>query len=115
LLVEVKGVAMAESKEAWEQVGRDFSDLGRRVKQRYEQRERAGEEPPADRRKVDEALRQLTESLDQAFTALGDAIRDPQFGEQTRKAAGSLSDAMAATFAELSERFRSRREPPASS
>jgi hypothetical protein len=106
---------MAESKEAWEQVGRDFSDLGRQVRQRYEQRERAGEAPPADKRKVDEALRQLTESLDQAFTALGDAIRDPQFGEQTRKAAGSLSDAMAATFAELSERFRSRREPPASS
>jgi hypothetical protein len=108
-LAEVKGVAMAESREAWEQVGRDFSDLGRQVKQRYAQRERAGEEPPADRRKVDEALRQLTDSLDQAFTALGDAIRDPQFGEQTKKAAGSLNDAMAATFAELSERFRSKR------
>jgi hypothetical protein len=107
---------MGESKEAWEQVGRNFSDLGRQVRQRYEQRERAGEEPPpADRRKVDEALRQLADSLDQAFTALGDAIRDPQVGEQTKKAAGSLSDAMSATFAELSERFRSRREPPQSS
>ena len=103
---------MAESKEAWEQVGRDFSDLGRQVKQRYEQRERAGEEPPADRRKVDEALRQLADSLDQAFTALGDAIRDPQFGDQTKKAAGSLSDAMSATFAEVSERFRTKRERP---
>ena len=106
---------MAESKEAWEQVGRDFSDLGRQVKQRYEQRERAEEEAPADRRKVDEALRQLADSLDQAFSSLGDAIRDPQFGEQTKKAAGSLSDAMAATFAELSERFRSKREDPPSS
>jgi hypothetical protein len=107
------GVAMAESKEAWEQVGRDFSDLGRQVRQRYEQRERVGEEAaaPADRRKVDEALRQLTDSLDQALTALGDAIRDPQFGEQSKKAAGSLSDAMSATFAELSERFRAKRPP----
>jgi hypothetical protein len=103
---------MAESKEAWERVGRDFSDLGRQVKERYEQRERAGQEAPADKRKVDEALRQLADSLDQAFTALGDAIRDPQFGEQTKKAAGSLSDAMAATFAEVSERMRSRREGP---
>jgi hypothetical protein len=112
-MVVAKGEAMAESKEAWEQVGRDFGDLGRQVRQRYEQRERVGEEAPAaaDRRKVDEALRQLTESLDQAFTALGDAIRDPQFGEQTKKAAGSLSDAMSATFAELSERFRSKRPP----
>jgi hypothetical protein len=107
---------MAENKEAWDRVGRDFSDLGRQVKQRYEQRERSGQgAPPADRRKVDEALRQLADSLDEAFTALGDAIRDPQFGAQTKKAAGSLSDAMAATFAELSERFRSRREPPPSS
>jgi hypothetical protein len=112
LLLVVKGVRMAESKEAWDRVGRDFSDLGRQVKQRYEQRERAEQDAPADKRKVDEALRQLADSLDQAFTALGDAIRDPQFGEQTKKAAGSLSDAMAATFAELSERFRSRREPP---
>jgi hypothetical protein len=111
-MMVVKGVRMAESKEAWEQVGREFGDLGRRVRQRYEQRERVGEEAPADKRKVDEALRQLADSLDQAFTALGDAIRDPQFGEQTKKAAGSLSDAMAATFAELSERFRSRREGP---
>jgi formiminotetrahydrofolate cyclodeaminase len=106
---------MAESKEAWDQVGRDFSDLGRQVKQRYEQWERSGQDAPADKRKVDEALRQLADSLDQAFTALGDAIRDPQFGDQTKKAAGSLSDAMAATFAELSERFRSKREPPPSS
>jgi hypothetical protein len=111
-MISEGGLAMAESKEAWEQVGRDFSDLGRQVKQRYEQRERAGEEAPADRRKVDEALRQLADSLDQAFTALGDAIRDPQFGEQTKKAAGSLSDAMSTTFAELSERFRAKRERP---
>jgi hypothetical protein len=106
-----KGVPMAESKEAWDRVGQDFRDLGRQVKERYEQRPEAGEEA-ADRRKVDDALRQLRDSLDQAFTALGDAVRDPQFGEQTRKAAGSLNDAVAATFAEVSERFKSRREPP---
>jgi formiminotetrahydrofolate cyclodeaminase len=106
---------MAESKEAWDRVGRDFSDLGRQVRQRYAQRERAEQGAAADKRKVDEALRQLADSLDEAFTALGDAIRDPQFGEQTKKAAGSLSDALAATFAEVSERFRSRREPPARS
>jgi hypothetical protein len=111
-LLVVKGVPMAESKEAWDRVGRDFSDLGRQVKQRYEQRERSGEDAPAEKRKVDEALKQLTDSLDEAFSALGDAVRDPQFGAQAKKAAGSLSDAMAATFAEMSERFRGRREPP---
>jgi hypothetical protein len=115
---------MAESKAAWERVGEDFRALGRQVKQHYDQRPRpeglggedrerpgaaeGGGRQAADRRKVDEALDKLRESLDQAFSALGDAVRDPQVGEQTRKAAGSLSDALTATFAEASERFRKR-------
>jgi hypothetical protein len=109
---------MAESKAAWDQVGEDFRDLGRQIKQHYDQRPRPGTEmqegqqgqaPPAsDRRKVDDALEKLRDSLDQAFSALGDAVRDPQVGEQTKKAAGSLSDAVNATFSEASERFRRR-------
>ncbi len=123
---------MAESKAAWDQVGQEFRALGRQVKQHYEEKSRpekpgeplrgslvdkeGGEEtaepragsPTADRRKVDEALQKLTDSLEQAFSALGDAVRDPQVGEQTKKAAGSLSEALTATFAEASERFRKR-------
>ena len=107
---------MAESKAAWDQVGEDFKALGRQMKQHYDQRPRPegggqGEEgaaPAADRRKVDEALEKLRESLEQAFSALGDAVRDPQVGEQTKKAAGSLSDALTATFAEAGERFRKK-------
>ena len=129
---------MAESKAAWDQVGQEFRELGRQIKQHYEQQPRpAGETAPtgsggaegpqgqagqgsaeapgdrgaapaADRRKVDDALQKLTDSLEQAFSALGDAIRDPQFGDQTKKAAGSLSDALTATFAEASERFRKK-------
>jgi hypothetical protein len=107
---------MAENKAAWDRVGDDFKALGRQVKQHYDQRPRpegsGGREqegaPAADRRKVDEALEKLRESLEQAFSALGDAVRDPQVGEQTRKAASSLSDALTATFAEASERFRKR-------
>ena len=125
---------MAESKAAWDQVQQEFRALGRQVKQTYEEsrpeKEKPGEPlrgslvdkegpeetaepraegpPPADRRKVDEALQKLTESLDQAFSALGDAVRDPKVGEQTKKAASSLSDALNATFAEASERFRKR-------
>jgi hypothetical protein len=99
---------MAESREAWEQVGREFSALGRQVRERYEQQAGSGDAPAAEQRKVDDALQQLRDSLDHAFTTLGEAIRDPEFGEQTKKAAGSLSDAMAATFAEVSERFKRR-------
>jgi hypothetical protein len=108
---------MAESKAAWDRVGEDFKALGRQVKQHYDERpkperpqaaEGQGQEGAADRRKVDDALQKLTEALDQAFSALGDAVRDPQVGEQTKKAATSLSDALTATFAEASERFRKK-------
>jgi hypothetical protein len=109
---------MAESKAAWDKVAEDFKVLGRQVKQHYDQRPRPGSEvqegqqgqapPAADRRKVDDALEKLRDSLEQAFSALGDAVRDPQVGEQTKKAAGSLSNALNATFAEASERFRKR-------
>ncbi len=124
---------MAESKAAWDKVGQEFRELGRQVKQRYEEQSRPKESgaplrgslvdqegreetaeprveapPAADRRKVDETLEKLRDSLEQAFSALGDAVRDPQVGEQTKKAAGSLSDALNATFAEASERFRKR-------
>jgi hypothetical protein len=124
---------MAESKAAWDKVGQEFRELGRQVKRRYEEQSRPegsgvplrgslvdqegreetaeprAEAPPAaDRRKVDETLEKLRDSLEQAFSALGDAVRDPQVGEQTKKAAGSLSDALNATFAEASERFRKR-------
>ncbi|HEX6676509.1 MAG TPA: hypothetical protein VF486_15970 [Actinomycetes bacterium] len=99
---------MADSKQAWDQVGRDLSDLGRRVRQQYQQRPGPEHPAPADRRKVDDALHELRDSLDRAFTALGDAVRDPEFGAQTKKAADSLSDALSATFAEVSERLRSK-------
>jgi hypothetical protein len=108
---------MAESKAAWDRVGEDFKTLGRQVKQHYDQRpkperpqaaEGQGHDQAAERRKVDDALQRLTEALDQAFSALGDAVRDPQVGEQSKKAASSLSDALTATFAEASERFRKR-------
>jgi hypothetical protein len=101
---------MAESKAHWDQVGEEFRALGRQVKQHYDQREDTQEKgvSSADKGKVDDALQKLTEALEQAFSALGDAVRDPQVGEQTKKAAGSLSDALTATFAEASERFRKK-------
>jgi hypothetical protein len=124
---------MADNKQAWDQVGRDFSDLGQHLKRHYRQQaeaqgeaqaeaqaEGAVERPaPEDRRKVDAALRRLTEQLDQIFTSLGDAIRDPEFTQQAKKTANSLGDAVSATFADAGQRFRSKSKddpgPPAAS
>jgi len=99
---------MAESRQAWDDVGERFAALGRRVKQHYE--EQGGREgaAPADRREVEEALRKLADSLDQAFTAVGNAVRDPAFGDETRRAADSLGEALSTTFAEVSDDLRDR-------
>jgi hypothetical protein len=97
---------MGDSRQAWDRVGEDFTDLGQHVKRHYQQQAAAGERAPEDRHKLEAALRQLTDSLDQVFTALGDAIRDPEFGEQAKKTANSLSDALSSTFAGVSQRFR---------
>jgi hypothetical protein len=103
---------MADNKQAWDQVGQDFTDLGQHLKRHYERRQAEGEQrAPEDRRKIESALRQLTDSLDQVFTALGDAIRDPGFGDQAKKTATSLSDALSTSLAGMSQRFRSKPEP----
>ena len=69
------------------------------------------DDPGAEgRKKVDEALRQLTASLDNAFTALGDAVRDPAFGQRSKQAAASLTDALSVTFSEVSERIKAKQE-----
>jgi hypothetical protein len=99
---------MADSRKAWDQVGQDFTDLGQQVKRHYQRQAQAGQPAPEDRRKVEAALRQLRDSLDQAFTALGEAIRDPQFGVQANKTADSLSEALSSTFTEVGQRFGSR-------
>lgn len=99
---------MADNKQAWDQVGRDFTDLGQHLKRHYSRQAEAEQPAPDDQRKVDAALRRLTESLDQIFTSLGDAIRDPEFAQQARKTANSLGDALSSTFADAGQRFRSK-------
>jgi len=99
---------MAESRQAWDEVSESFAALGRRVKQHYEQRGGQEGPAPADRKAVEDALRKLADSLDLAFTAVGDAVRDPAFGEETRRAAASLGEALSATFGEVSDDLRDR-------
>jgi hypothetical protein len=102
---------MGESRQAWDKVGEDLTELGHHVKRHYQERPEKPDPVPAEgRKKVDEALRQLTASLDNAFTALGDAVRDPEFGQHSKQAAASLTDALSVTFSEVSERIRARQD-----
>jgi hypothetical protein len=101
---------MGDSRQAWDKVGEDLTDLGHRIKRHYEERPGRQQPEPADQRKVEDALHQLRGSLDEVFTALGDAVRDPELGQRSKQAAASLSDALSATFAEVSERIKARQD-----
>ncbi len=103
---------MPDSKESWNQVGESFSALGRRLKEHYGQEPKERRPAPGERKAVEDALRQLADALDHAFTSVGDAVREPGFKEDLRRAANSLGDAMSTTFAEVSDDLRDRFKRP---
>ena len=102
---------MTESKEAWEEVDRRFSEFGRIVAEHHR---RAGEEqgaPPPEqaRRSLEEAFSVVTKQLDVAFSSVGDTIRDPETKETLKLAGKALMDALASTVIDVGEEIRKRR------
>jgi hypothetical protein len=97
------------SKEAWNEVGDRFGEVGKRLKDRYHSLgESQGAEAEERRIKVEEALRAARDQLDRAFTSLGDTMRDPGTKDSLGKAVTSLGDALSATFAEAGDEIRKR-------
>ena len=94
---------MGESKAKWDEVSERFTDLGKRVKDRYDANAAFGDE---ERAKVDNALHQLTESLDASFTAFGDSLRDTDMRADFKQAGIAFGDAIAATFSDLADEIR---------
>lgn len=97
------------SKEAWDEVGERFAVFGRALAGRYKQLEQErSTTTEEDKRKIEEAFSTLTRQLDQAFTSLGDTIRDPQAKDDLKLAARSVGDALTVTFQEVSGEIRKR-------
>ncbi|HEU4529073.1 MAG TPA: hypothetical protein VFT80_14230 [Actinomycetota bacterium] len=97
------------SKEAWDEVGERFATFGRALAARYKQLEQErGATTDEDKRKIEEAFSTITRQLDQAFTSLGETIRDPSAKDDLKQAARSVGDALTVTFQEVSEEVRKR-------
>ena len=60
-----------------------------------------------DSQKVDDAVRTLVSALDNAFTAIGDTLRDPATRDEVKRAANAMGDAIAVTFNDVAEQVRS--------
>jgi hypothetical protein len=96
---------MPDAKAAWDDVGARFSDLAGRVKEQFEARVAFG---APDAQKVDDAVRTLVRALDNAFTAIGDTLRDPATRDEVKQAASAMGDALASTFHDVADQIRSR-------
>ena len=101
---------MAESsKEAWNQVGDKFGEWSRLLGEKYRKRgEELGTSAEEDRKKLDDAIQTVTRQVDQAFTSLGETLRDPEAKQHLKEATKSLGDALTTTFSEVGEQIRSK-------
>jgi hypothetical protein len=99
---------MDETKRAWNDVGEGFEKLGRIISERYRQlgEERDANPPATEERAVGDAIRQATDELDRAFTALGDTLRDGDARDHVRDTGRKLADALKVTLTEVGDEVR---------
>jgi hypothetical protein len=103
---------MSDAKQAWDEVGSKFSVLGQHLKQHLEQ-ERKDAEGGEDsekgeqaKRDIKAALERLTDSLDDAFEALGNAAKDPTVRHEVSDAGRSLVSAVGTSLEQLGDEMR---------
>jgi|SRR6266540_901116 len=95
---------MADSRSAWNDAGERLSGLGLKLKLHYEQQR--GEEGEQARSEVEGAVKRLADAVQDAFEAMGVAAKDQAVREDVKQVGQSLTDALNATFAEVSEEVR---------
>ena len=102
-----------DSKEAWAEVDRRFSEFGRIVADRYRKAGdgRTPDETQEMRRSLEDAFSKVTRRLDQAFSSVGDTIRDPEAKESFKQAGKAVLTAFGATANEVGDQVRKRRPP----
>lgn len=94
---------MSDAKQAWDEVGEKFTEVGRLMKQRYDANVAWNDE---DKAKVDDALHQMSDALDAGFTTIGDSFRDPSMRDEMKKAGSSIGSALSATFDTVATEIR---------
>lgn len=101
---------MVQSEEAWNEVGEQFKSLGSMFKVHYLAQQNGDRIDVLSDDEVKDALRILGESLKAAFATVGDAFVDPEVRDEARQTAGSVFDALGATFSNLGHDISKRSE-----
>ena len=90
----------SKSKQAWNEVGDKFSNLGDEFK-KHQKTE--GDEPHSGEA-VKEAFDAVTSSLERFVSSLGSAMKDEDVQQQAKAAATSIVDALGVTVEDLGRR-----------
>ncbi len=93
---------MADTKQAWSEVGDRLGELGLKLKLHFEQTSEGGQEDGT----LKKALENLRDAVDGAFDAVGNAVGDPAVKEDARDVARALRGALSTTFTEVSDDLR---------
>jgi hypothetical protein len=94
---------MSEAKARWDEVGERFGELGKRLKDRYDAKVGLADDEKA---KLNDAMHQISESLDAGFTTLGDSIRDPEIRDDLKHAGTAVAEALSASFADVADELK---------
>ncbi len=98
-----------DPRRAWNEVGQHFTDVGRQISDKYRQeRGTTGPASEEQREAINEAIRRVVDQLDQTFTSIGNALRDPETNEGLKRAGRSLSEALDATFSGIGSELKRR-------
>jgi hypothetical protein len=95
---------MTDVRSAWKDAGDRFATLGASLKAHYE--EQRGEDGESTKKELGEAAKQFTGAIQDAVDALVAAAKDPAVKDDVRKVGASLTGALSATFAEVSDDVR---------
>ena len=93
---------MTDTEQAWSEVADRFGELGLKLKLHFEQ----ASEPLVEDGSLRKALEGLRDSVDDAFDAVGSAVKDPAVKDDARDVGRALREALSATFAEASDDLR---------
>jgi len=83
---------VTQPEDSWTEVGKVLEGLALKIKLHGEEAHGAADD-------IGRGLDAARAGVERAFEALGDAVRDPAVKEDVRRAAASLSDAVANTLA----------------
>jgi len=102
---------MTDASNKWSEVGSHVSGLGQKLRYHFEQARSSetgstGATDTARDERVHEAVRKLADALDGVFDAVGAAVKDPAVKDDVRQTGTALSEAIATTFADISDDLR---------